>query len=354
VAQSDYEAAARAAARAEGIPEDLFVRLVGAESGWNPRAVSPAGAQGLTQLMPGTAAGLGVRNPFDPVENLRGGARYLRQQRDRFGSWDLALAAYNAGPGNAREALGSYSAGYVARILGRTDPKAPAASAAPSVRQSPLRVGGGPADHGARALGDWQSDQAYDLMGSAGTRILSPVSGRVVRISGQPGGSPQFAGYGITVQTASGSLFFKHLGTKDVQVGDEISIGDPIGTLDPSTQGGPHLHLGADSLSLLERVKGIYARGAITGDGSIPTGPGGIPSGPAGGIPDEMQPGNNIFDSIPNPLGAVGDFLKGGLVKLLAFLLLGVVGVWMIGQGASRAFGTPAPGALLKSATPGV
>lgn len=88
---------ARAAARRHGVPEDLFLRLVQAESGWNPGAVSPKGARGLAQLMPGTAALLGV-NADDPLQNLDGGALYLRQQYDRFGSWRLALAAYNAGP----------------------------------------------------------------------------------------------------------------------------------------------------------------------------------------------------------------------------------------------------------------
>lgn len=88
---------AKAAARKHGIPEDLFLRLVQQESGWNPGAVSHAGATGLAQLMPGTAAKLGV-DPNDPHQNLEGGARYLRMMYDRFGSWRLALAAYNAGP----------------------------------------------------------------------------------------------------------------------------------------------------------------------------------------------------------------------------------------------------------------
>jgi soluble lytic murein transglycosylase-like protein len=88
---------AKAAARRHGIPEDLFLRLVQQESGWNPGAVSHAGAIGLAQLMPETAVRLGV-DPEDPLENLDGGARYLRQQYDRFQSWRLALAAYNAGP----------------------------------------------------------------------------------------------------------------------------------------------------------------------------------------------------------------------------------------------------------------
>jgi soluble lytic murein transglycosylase-like protein len=88
---------ARAAANRYGIPSGLFLRLVQQESGWNPGAVSPKGAIGLAQLMPQTARVLGV-DPHDPAQNLEGGARYLRQQYDRFGNWRLALAAYNAGP----------------------------------------------------------------------------------------------------------------------------------------------------------------------------------------------------------------------------------------------------------------
>jgi len=93
-----YLAVARTAARKHNVPEDLFLRLVQQESGWNPGAVSHKGAVGLAQLMPGTAQVLRV-DPNDPKQNLEGGARYLRQQYDKFGSWQLALAAYNAGPG---------------------------------------------------------------------------------------------------------------------------------------------------------------------------------------------------------------------------------------------------------------
>ncbi len=112
---------AKGAARKHGVPEDLFLRLIQQESGWNPRAKSHAGALGLAQLMPTTARRLGV-DPLDPGQNLDGGARYLRQQYDRFRSWRLALAAYNAGP----EAVEKYSGvppfketrGYVRAILG--------------------------------------------------------------------------------------------------------------------------------------------------------------------------------------------------------------------------------------------
>lgn len=77
----------------------LVVALVAAESAFRSDARSPVGAQGLGQLMPGTAAMLGVQNPFDPIQNLEGTAIYLSRQLRRFGSSSLALAAYNAGPG---------------------------------------------------------------------------------------------------------------------------------------------------------------------------------------------------------------------------------------------------------------
>jgi len=97
-----YLAMARDAARRHGVPEDLFLKLVQQESGFNPKAVSHKGALGLAQLMPQTAQVLRV-DPHDPYQNLDGGARYLMQQYRAFGNWRLALAAYNAGPGAVKK-----------------------------------------------------------------------------------------------------------------------------------------------------------------------------------------------------------------------------------------------------------
>ncbi|MCH2095320.1 MAG: lytic transglycosylase domain-containing protein [Rhodobacteraceae bacterium] len=93
-----YLEMAREAARRHGVPEGLFLRLVQQESNWRPDAKSHKGAVGLAQLMPATARKLGV-DPTDPGQNLDGGARYLKQMHKKFGSWKIALAAYNAGPG---------------------------------------------------------------------------------------------------------------------------------------------------------------------------------------------------------------------------------------------------------------
>lgn len=101
----------------------LMEALVWQESRWQENAVSPVGAQGLAQLMPGTARYLGV-DPRDPFANLEGGARYLREQLDRFGGdLEKALAAYNAGPGRVERAGGipniRETRQYVAAIMGR-------------------------------------------------------------------------------------------------------------------------------------------------------------------------------------------------------------------------------------------
>jgi len=96
---NDYVSIARQAATSAGISPDLFVRQIQQESGFNPGAVSPAGAVGIAQFMPATAAGMGV-NPYDPTSALYGGARLMAQLNNEFGgNYAKALAAYNGGPG---------------------------------------------------------------------------------------------------------------------------------------------------------------------------------------------------------------------------------------------------------------
>ncbi|MFV1989179.1 MAG: lytic transglycosylase domain-containing protein [Acidimicrobiales bacterium] len=94
-----------AAANQHDLDPRLLAALVWSESAFNPSVTSSAGAIGLAQLMPGTAEGLGV-DPWDPKQNLEGGARYLKTQLDRFGSTEFALAAYNSGPGRVQKSGG--------------------------------------------------------------------------------------------------------------------------------------------------------------------------------------------------------------------------------------------------------
>ena len=120
---TQYDALINDAATRNGVDPALLKALIRQESNFNPNARSGAGAVGLTQLMPSTAAGLGVGDPTDPAQAIEGGARYLRQQLDRFGGDPAkALAAYNAGPGAVQRFGGvppyAETQAYVQRVLG--------------------------------------------------------------------------------------------------------------------------------------------------------------------------------------------------------------------------------------------
>lgn len=223
------------------------------EMGGNPNAAVKGG---------GVATGVASSNGI--TGSTRSGVNYSellslsRQQSQKIQSgegYDQALASRMRDTILASIANGGGSAG---KVLGANG------AAIPSTGNQPrLSKWGGPEDHGSRALGNWQSDMAYDLGGAAGTAVRSPLGGRIVNISGAPG-SPrgkQFAGYGVTVDYGGGrQAFFKHLGSlgSGVRIGAQVSPGSLIGALDATTGGGPHLHLGATNRNFLSSLLSYY------------------------------------------------------------------------------------------------
>jgi murein DD-endopeptidase MepM/ murein hydrolase activator NlpD len=339
--EAKYGKLADRLARKYGVDPRLFRRLITQESGWNPSAVSGAGARGLTQVVPKWHPSANLSTPAGQLEY---GAKHLGSLLKKYGNAKDALSVYNSGrpwaqgqgisetrnyvnkilggyggPGTSSApgaapgvppALGAPGAEDVQQVAGSLDarrlmmllrnqrgrslrgmmpapgfereiakvvqaalPRAQVHAAGVNVGTQAagaaqtlsgvaggLTMGGGPGAHHSRALGNWQSDDAYDLMGKAGQAVYAPIVGKVVKISGQPGGKPGFAGYGITVRTPQGDLFFKHLGSKKVKVGQRLKPGQLIGTLEASTAGGPHLHLGGTNRGFLDRLAKMYTR----------------------------------------------------------------------------------------------
>jgi soluble lytic murein transglycosylase-like protein len=124
---AEIEALIAGAATREDLQPDLLRSIVRQESGFRPCAVSPKGAMGLMQLMPDTAARLGVRNPFSPKENVDAGARLFRQLLTLYGDLPMALGAYNAGPSRVNDAEGvpniPETVNYVQKILSALSPQ---------------------------------------------------------------------------------------------------------------------------------------------------------------------------------------------------------------------------------------
>jgi hypothetical protein len=177
---SEVKRMARAAATAHAVPIDYFLRLINQESGFNQRAVSRAGAQGIAQFMPGTAAMRGLKDPFDPAEALPKSAAFLSELTRQFGNVGLAAAAYNCGSncvanwlaGRGRMPLETRA--YVLAITGRTvQDWAPA-----EVRLREASLGQGPLlrDTSRRANSYRPSNWELDLLQSLTSRASAPAA----------------------------------------------------------------------------------------------------------------------------------------------------------------------------------
>jgi murein DD-endopeptidase MepM/ murein hydrolase activator NlpD len=326
----NYQSLARKAARQVGVDPGLFTSLVQHESGFRPGAGSPAGARGLTQLMPGTAASLARRYGIDtstPYGNLLGGAHYLKEQLDRFGDEKLALAAYNAGPGAVAKYGGvppyAETQAYVRNVLGSSK----RTSGPPSLLGPPATVGA-PASSGVdvqslimQNLGDiamgtttplesltglneaiaaqpqpspseslgtalaqdtsqfkatgspvpgrFLSSEggehptlglpgypAHDFFAKAGSPVVAPVAGTIVKLSGHdPRSGPTQGphgpfGWSVYIRGDDGKLYYMtHLGSRSVRDGQRVRGGAQIGTVgDYARYGTPsHVHMGVAS-----------------------------------------------------------------------------------------------------------
>ncbi|HEU5300438.1 MAG TPA: peptidoglycan DD-metalloendopeptidase family protein [bacterium] len=224
-------------ARKYGIPVTLARNLVRVESGFRQDAVSPSGARGVMQLLPATARALGV-DIDDPEQNIEGGMRYLRMQYDRFGRWDLAVAAYHAGPAAVAKAGGipPKSAEFVRRVVGSAPAAAPARSADLAHR---LASGFAWPLQGLLTARFGRGHSGIDLAAPKGTPIRASRTGTVIHTG-------RYYEYGQTVILDHGhgvTTLYGHTSAILVGKGRKVSAGHVIARVGCTGRcTGPHVH----------------------------------------------------------------------------------------------------------------
>lgn len=243
------------AASKYGVNPFLIAAMIQQESGFNPKAVSPAGARGLMQLMPGTARDLGVSNSFDPFQNIMGGTKYIAQQLKTFGN-DIqkALAAYNAGPGNVRKYGGippfRETQNYVNKVLANFNKLAGSAnniattfsSASQSVAdyyKNNFRV---TSKFGQKESFRTSPHKGLDLAnGKQGDPVKALRGGKVITAA-----YSKTAGYWVVVQQDDGTVAkYMHMQKGlNVKAGQKVSAGQQLGKVGNTGRStGAHLHI---------------------------------------------------------------------------------------------------------------
>lgn len=230
------------AANKTGVDIELIKAVAAVESCFNPNAVSPSGAIGIMQLMPSTAKQTGVKNAFDPKENILGGAKYLKQLLDKFKKPELALAAYNAGPGNVEKYGGvppfEETQSYVSKVTALWKTGIPTSD---SIFMAPVK-GSITSPFGERIhpiKGTKSFHSGIDIGAPLGTAIRAPKDG-TVKFVGTSGW------YGLTVILDHGNgvtTVYGHCLSFNVDKNQEVKRGQiiaKVGSTGVST--GPHLH----------------------------------------------------------------------------------------------------------------
>jgi murein DD-endopeptidase MepM/ murein hydrolase activator NlpD len=246
-----YAGLVNSAARRYGVPAFLLAALLKVESGFNPRARSGAGAEGIAQFMPATARGYGV-NPWDPRSAIPGAARKLAHDKRSSGSWAGALRAYNTGSSNPSAAGTAYVDQVTAarRDLGgsHAGTNSLLAAAERYIARGIAKIIGTPYAGTHTLYGNWESDNAFDFALPTGSPVYALESGHIGPASeygplAGAGSDPHLLGLRVHLIGAD-EYYYAHLSKLVVKPGQAVKRGQLIG-YSGSANGVQHLHLAA-------------------------------------------------------------------------------------------------------------
>jgi hypothetical protein len=308
----DLEDHAATEAQAHGLDPDLVLRQMHVESGGNAKAVSPKGARGPMQLMPGTAAELGV-DPDDPYQNISGGVRYLAQQKEKYGRDDLALAAYNAGPGAVDKYGGvppyAETQDYVKKLApgaGGGDPLM-----TPEARAHLLSL-----QETARASGDAAQEQQLGRL-IAGMPTAGPAPTAPMKDQGLGFAKGVFTPFDNAAIWAEGGL--ERLGVPMKAINDTLGM--------PTARGAKQSRVDFLAQKKAEGVEpGAIGRTAGEFAGTLP-----LAMLPGGVLAQGALSGAAVTENTDDPMGIARDALYGAAGGKLADLGLGAVGKTLSG-----------------------
>lgn len=241
-----YSSLIKKYAKQYGVNPNLIAAIIKQESAFNAKAISPAGARGLMQLMPATARSLGVKNSYDPSQNIKGGTKYIAQMLKKYGgNIEKALRAYNAGSGNLAKSYGFAETNkYVKNVTSNFNSYLKKAGGSitkvstsaiknmeATVKKTTTRKLAGWSGQITQGYGGKNGHLGVDIDGKKGQRLESNVNGKVKFAGRGTGVNKSYGNYVVVTGSNGKSYLYAHLDATSVKKGQTVKVGQKIGEI---------------------------------------------------------------------------------------------------------------------------